>query len=436
MADALLPDGSRVDVKVVDGLVATVGPVGVSEDVPEAFGAQPSSASLKSSSLKRYELNGMLLLPALAEPHAHLDKALTAGRIANPTGDLMGAIEAWVHRKSGIAIEDAIEDTIERSCRALEIAMASGVTALRTHLDVGSDIGARSVEALAEVRRRYEHCLDLQIAALVSIPLTGPEGRENRQALSEALEAGADLVGGAPAIDPRPSECVAECLSAASDAEVGLDLHIDETLDPSVCTLATLAKLAIDREFPHAVTASHCVSLGSMPVDVQRSVAALVAEAEIDVVTLPLTNLFLQGREHPVSTPRGFTAFGALAEAGVRVAAGGDNVQDPFNPVGRGDPLEVASLMVTGGHQRPETAFEFVSSRARALMRLPSASPSPGSAADFMAIDAASVREAVAFAPATRLTWKAGRLTASSSQSVELASVGSRSPSGQGRARP
>src|SRR5215216_2321158 len=41
------------------------------------------------------DLTGYLLLPAPAEPHAHLDKALTAARVPNPTGDLVGAIEAW-----------------------------------------------------------------------------------------------------------------------------------------------------------------------------------------------------------------------------------------------------------------------------------------------------------------------------------------------------
>ena len=37
---------------------------------------------------------GYLLLPAFAEPHAHLDKAFLAERVPNPTGDLMGAILA------------------------------------------------------------------------------------------------------------------------------------------------------------------------------------------------------------------------------------------------------------------------------------------------------------------------------------------------------
>ena len=81
---------------------------------------------------------------------------------------------------------------------------------------------------------------------------------------------------------------------------------------------------------------------------------------------LPQTNLFLQGRDHPAATPRGLTAVAALQEAGVLVAAGADNVQDPFNLVGRSDPLETAALMVMAGHQLPDTAFDMVSNNAAA----------------------------------------------------------------------
>ena len=88
------------------------------------------------------------------------------------------------------------------------------------------------------------------------------------------------------------------------------------------------------------------------------------------MVTLPQTNLFLQGRSHPVATPRGLTALRPLLDAGVTVAAGGDNLQDPFNLVGRGDPLEAASLLVAAGHLLPEEALAAVSGSARAAMGL------------------------------------------------------------------
>ena len=42
------------------------------------------------------ELAGRVVLPGLVEPHAHLDKALSGEHVANASGDLEGAIAAWL----------------------------------------------------------------------------------------------------------------------------------------------------------------------------------------------------------------------------------------------------------------------------------------------------------------------------------------------------
>lgn len=403
LADALLPDGRRVDVTVIDGVVASVA-----EAVPSAAAEAVGLQDRSGEPFPRHDLGGMLLLEGLAEPHAHLDKALSADVVVNATGDLIGAIEAWHEHRGGISSEN----TMARALRATEIAAEHGVTAIRSHIDVGVDIGARGVEAVGEVRRLCRRLVDLQLVALVGVPLTGPEGAGNRRALAAALAAGADLVGGAPALDPRPAEYVNVCLNAAAEAGLPVDLHIDETLDPDARAIVDLARGVLDRGFPHAVTASHCVSLGMMPETDQREIAALVAEAGVGVVTLPQTNLFLQSRGLRTAPPRGLTALAALAEAGVRVAGGGDNLQDPFNLMGRGDPFETASLLVTAGHLLPDDVLRRVSASARDVMGLPAAGARPGAVADFVAVAAGSVRQAIAAGPGTRLTFKAGRLVA------------------------
>ena len=107
-----------------------------------------------------------------------------------------------------------------------------------------------------------------------------------------------------------------------------------------------------------------------MPDELDEVIAEVLA-SDIGIVTLPITNLYLQGWEHPVSTPRGLTAVRALLDAGVRLGAGADNVRDPFNPVGRSDALETASLLVTAGHLTLDEAYAAVSDGARAVMGLP-----------------------------------------------------------------
>jgi cytosine deaminase len=281
---------------------------------------------------------------------------------------------------------------------------------VRTHADTTLEGGLQSIEGLVEVRRRVADVIDVQVVALASWPISGPAGADLRALVRDAVAMGADLVGGCPHLEDDPAAANETLLALAAELDRPLDLHTDETLDPAMCSLADLARRVIRDRFPHAVTASHCVSLGMQPADQQRATAELVAEAAIGVVVLPQTNLYLQGRDHGTGTPRGLTAIRALREAGAPVAAGADNLQDPFNPVGRGDPLETASLMVMAGHQLPEVAYESVSTEARRVLGLAPAGLTPGASADLVAVRAATVREAVAFGPPGRLVIRHGHV--------------------------
>jgi cytosine deaminase len=364
------------------------------------------------------DLGGWLMLPSMAEPHAHLDKALTAEIVPNPAGDLRGAIDAWI----GAAAEGrfTFAGTVERATRAMELLVVHGVTAVRTHVNVTGSNPTEPLLAVQEAAAGFDRLLDVQTVALTGSPMLGPEGAANRAALGAALEAGVDLVGGCPHHEPDGAGMIAIALAAATEAGVGIDLHVDEMLDPSVLTLRDLARQVIDTGFDGLVAASHCVTLGMQSPEIQAEVAALVAEAGIAVFALPQTNLFLQGRDHPTATPRGLTAVAALQDHGVTVAAGADNVQDPFNLVGRSDPLETAALMVMAGHQLPDTAYEMVSNRGRRAMGLPEVGFQPGDPADLLVIDAPSIRGAIADAPLSRRVFRRGRLVASADQQTRL----------------
>ena len=409
LRNARLVDGRRVDVRI-DTAGGTIA--GVSDADSAAVGADAADGSTVD------DLGGWLLLPAMAEPHAHLDKALTADEVPNPKGDLMGAIGAWY-----AAAEDgrlSYDRTVERAAQAFEMLLVHGVTAVRTHINVTSDIGIESVLAVQEAARAVEGLIDLQMVALTGWPMTGPDSADNVRALEEAVEAGVDLVGGVPNLQDDPATAISDVLALAASAGIDIDLHTDETLDPSVLTLRELARQVSDKGFDGTVAASHCVSLGMQPAEVQAAVAAEVAAAGISVITLPQTNLFLQGRDDPVGTPRGLTAINALLDAGATVAAGADNVQDPFNLVGRSDPLETAALMVMAGHRLPADAYDMVSNVSRRVMGLAPVNFEPGDPADLVAVDAPSLRGAVADAPMSRRVYRRGRLVASADQQTRV----------------
>jgi cytosine deaminase len=197
-------------------------------------------------------------------------------------------------------------------------------------------------------------------------------------------------------------------LEVAAGAGLPVDLHTDEHLDPARSTLAHLAHVVASTGFAHTVTASHCVRLGLRPVDEQRRVAEALAVAGVHVVALPSTNLFLQGREQQQAMPRALAPVAALRAAGVNVAAGWDNLQDPFNPMGRGDCLETAALMSMVGHLLPDEAYHSVSNAGRAIIGLPLAGTEVGMAADLVLIPERTTRAAIAGAPSGRTVIRRG----------------------------
>lgn len=247
---------------------------------------------------------------------------------------------------------------------------------------------------------------------MVDTPVTGAAGTANRAQLRAALEAGADAVGGAPYRDPDPIGCQRLLLELAAEYDVLTDLHTDETLDPEVLSLRSLPEDVLATGRTGRVVASHCVSLSVQAPKVAGAVAADLARAGVAVVACPATNLYLQARGSGMPL-RGLTAVAALRAAGVVVAGGGDNVADPFYPLGCGDPFETAGLLVSAGHLTPEQAYAAVSTGARRAMGLPDVEVRPGSVAELIAVRADSVRAAIAGPRPAPIVIHRGRLVGS-----------------------
>lgn len=363
--------------------------------------ADPSPAHPEGDAL---DLRGYLLMTAPAEPHAHLDKALSWDALQPRLGDLHDAIDTW--REGSLNFD---EESFRQRARVAALALlSSGTTAVRTHVDilVGDD-PLRGIRAVDAVRRELRAVMDIEIVALIK-PYSGAE------LLAAALDAGADLVGGSPHNAPDPHAELDRLLGVAEDRGVGTDLHTDEFLVGEHHTIADYAKRAGRWPAHRNRTASHCTRLGTMTVAELEDLLPRIADAGIGVVTNPITNLYLQGRGMPAATPRGITAIAALRKAGIAVAAGADNVRDPFNPLGRSDALETAMLTVIAGHVHPDDALAMVTDDARAVLDLPAAGPTVGARAELLAVHGTSVTDVIATAPADRVVVHDGAVVARS----------------------
>lgn len=394
------------EIDITHGLVSDVRPMPTRA---AKDGLVRSHGSESAQSVSVADMAGLLLLPALQEHHAHLDKALTADTVPNATGDLMGAIRAWVAAEdASVFDEDEMQQRAEESIRDL---IHAGVARVRTHVNVGaSDPHMRNLRAVDAARRSFADLIDVEIVALLHSPLAGHDGVDNRRSLDAAIEFGVDLIGGCPHLEPNSEAMIDHVLRSAESAGLGVDLHVDEGLDPNMLTIETLCRSILDSGFPSPVTASHCVSLTMQTLDKQKQLAGLIASSGVRIVALPQTNLFLQGRDHPQAMPRGIAPLRVLADHGVDIAAGGDNVQDPFNPMGRHDPLETASLLVIAAHMDPLDAFDAVSTQP--VPRSASFRGLIGQPADFVAVPAHNVRASLALGPAARTTIRRGRVIA------------------------
>ncbi|MCD2168582.1 amidohydrolase family protein [Microbacterium sp. JC 701] len=387
-----------VSIAALRGVRLTSGAlVDIALDGDEVLAVVPAGSPLPDTDGEVLDLDGYLVTAAGAEPHAHLDKSQSWDAIQPAFGDLERAIESW-HAFAATLDED---DTLRRARSTAVRMLASGITSVRTHVDLlRGDDALVGVRALVRLREELDGLMDIELVAL-----GGPNIPD--AVFEAALDAGVDLVGGAPHLADDPIADLERLIALARRRDVGLDLHTDESL-AGADTLTAYARLVAGWDRP--CTAGHCVRLSMMPATDLAALADEVRAADIGVIALPITNLYLQGWEADHAVPRGIAPIGRLKAAGVRVAAGADNVRDPFNPVGRCDHLETASLLVAAGHLAPADALDAVTVGARDVMNLPFAGPVAGARADLVAVRAASLGDAVAFADADRVVLHRGRL--------------------------
>ncbi|MEY8879396.1 MAG: amidohydrolase family protein, partial [Leptothrix sp. (in: b-proteobacteria)] len=143
--NACLPDGrSGIDLLTLDGRIAALGP-----QLPVPEGAQV------------IEADGWLLSPPFVDAHFHMDATLSYGlpRV-NQSGTLLEGIQLWGELKPQLT-QDAL---VERALQYCDWAVAKGLLAIRSHVDVCDD-RLLAVEALLEVKRRVAPYLDLQLVA-------------------------------------------------------------------------------------------------------------------------------------------------------------------------------------------------------------------------------------------------------------------------------
>ncbi len=360
------------------------------------------------------DLDGQLVSPPFVESHIHLDSVLTAGEPRwNQSGTLFEGIAIWGDRKR----ELTLEDVKRRALQMLKQQAMLGVLYVRTHADV-SEQSLTALQALLEVREAVRDWMTVQVVAFPQDGIYGSAG--NAALMVEALERGADVVGGIPHYEMTREDgvrSVEQIFDWAEQFDRAIDIHCDEIDDEQSRFLEVVAACALRRGMGARVTASHTTAFGSYNNAYALKLMGLLRRAKINFVANPLINITLQGRTDTYPKRRGVTRVKELWQAGLNVSLGHDCVQDPWYSLGTGNLLEVANMAVhvcqMTGLAEIDACYDMVTwGGARTLNLGEDYGIAVGRCANLVVLDAGSKYEAVRCRPVVRSVISRGKLIA------------------------
>lgn len=287
-----------------------------------------------------------MVTTALCEPHCHLDKCHSIGRMGDVGGDLIHALTAqrrdkenWTH-----------DDLRSRMSQGLKEAVASGCAQLRSHIDWGDEIAAPIAwSVLAELAQ--DAPLHVQAAALTGIDQMAEQDTCNGIA-TEVAGTPNGVLGAFVLHHDNISEGLQNMFAAADRYGLSLDFHVDESLG-DFNGLELICDAAIETSFEGPILCGHAVSLIEKDGDDLQRILGKLLRAGVAVCALPTTNLYLQGRRDGTPDRRGLTRLHELHAAGVPVLVGSDNVGDAFCPTGQHDPRAALHLGMLAAHLDP-----------------------------------------------------------------------------------
>jgi cytosine deaminase len=352
--------------------------------------------TLGASAPDEIDANGSLVTPPFVDPHFHMDATLSYGlpRV-NASGTLLEGIALWGELKP----ELTQEALVERALQYCDWAVARGLLAIRTHVDV-CDERLLAVEALLEVKRRVAPYMDLQLVAFPQDGVLRSAGAFDN--LKRAIALGVDVVGGIPHFERTMAdgaESVRLLCEFAAEKGLRVDMHCDESDDPMSRHIETLAAQTHRLGLHGRVTGSHLTSMHSMDNYYVSKLLPLMREAGVAAIANPLINITLQGRSDTYPKRRGMTRVPEMLAAGINVAFGHDCVMDPWYSLGSGDMLEVAHMGLhvaqMTGIDAMHACFDAVTVNAARILGLEGYGVAPGCEANLVVLDARDPVEAI-----------------------------------------
>ena len=373
------------------------------------------ASKISVDNIPTIDANFHFVTSPFVDSHFHMDATLSYGlpRV-NESGTLLEGIKLWGELKPTLTA-DAIKDRALRFCKW---AIARGTLAIRSHVDVSGQ-NLVGVEALLDVREQMKDFIDIQLVAFPQDGLLRANCLDN---LKAALDMGVDVVGGIPHFERTTEdghESIRMLCEIAEKRGLLTDLHCDETDDPMSRHVEKLALETIRLGLKGRVAGSHLTSMHSIDNYYFTKLISLLVEADLNIISNPLINITIQGRQDNYPKRRGLTRIPEQLKAGLKVAFGHDCVMDPWYPLGSHDMLEVAHMALHCCHMtgidEMISCFNAVTTNAASILHLDNYGINNGSNGDLVVLQCKDPVEAIRLKPARLFVVRRGNVISSTS---------------------
>lgn len=288
--------------------------------------------------------NKHVLVPSFVESHLHLEKAFVMDRKANRSGTLQEAIAVTAELKPTFTQDDIME----RSRRVIRLLVQNGSTHVRAHAEFDPGQGFTGFDAVLKLREEFKDVISIQVVAFPQEGIFKYPGTEAM--MVEAMEKGADVVGGIPYNDRDAKEHIDFVFNLAKKYDKDIDLHQDFADNADKISIDYVAQKTIEMGWQGRVSVGHLTSLAALEPDRRNEIIKLIKEADISVMCLPATDLHLGARNDTYNIRRTLTPVRALRDAGVNVCLATNNIRNAFTPYGTGNLLHISMLAIPAAH--------------------------------------------------------------------------------------
>ncbi|MEA1910498.1 MAG: amidohydrolase family protein [Spirochaetota bacterium] len=303
---------------------------------------------ISKSATETIEAGGNLVTESFVNGHLHLDKVYTLEKVGMDAlnsykSSSMGGAMTSIEQASKVKDEYDEKWIIENVRAALDLAVKFGNTHIRAFADTDTKAKLVGVKAVIKAREEYKDKIDVQVVAFPQDGIVKDPGAEDY--IRQALELGADVVGGIPWIEYTEEDMqdhIDKMFTLAVEFDKDVSMLLDDAGDPDLRTTEMLIKKTLKEGWEGRVTIQHARAMSMYNEVYYRKIEALLKKANIGLVSDPQTGpLHARVRD--------------LYDAGVSIALGQDDISDAYYPFGRNNMLEVAFL---AAHLMWMTTFE------------------------------------------------------------------------------